>query len=106
MQSRIRRGMGVSAALIAGVVGCLTVGGGVAAAMPEGCQHLVSPSGKAVSAVCSAGAGQFQATAVCRDAERGTTAYRYGLWTSPGRQSIAYCQGGEYAVDAGVNLKN
>lgn len=106
MQSKVRRGVAVSAVLAAGIIGGLTAGGGVGSAMPGGCQSLVSPSGKATSTHCSTGSGQFQAVAVCRDAERGTTVYRYGVWTSPGRQSIAYCQGVEYASDAGVNLKN
>jgi hypothetical protein len=106
MLSRTRQGAAITAVLAVGVAGSVWAGGGSAAAMPGGCQHLVSASGKATSAYCSEGNGQFQAVAVCRDAERGATAYRYGTWREPGSQSVAYCQGVEYATDSGVNLRN
>ena len=107
MTTRLKRTVGLASICTAAAFGTALAIPGAASALPGNCSYTILASSKSVQAVCPSGTGEFRATAVCRDAERGITNYRYGIWTPAGTtSSFAYCQGSELATDAGVTLRN
>lgn len=84
----------------------VTVSVGISTALPSACTFDITVDEKGVTANCGSGTGRYQAVAVCRDPDTGTTTNRRGQPQESGIFSIAFCLGSERAVDSSIIIEN